>query len=230
MGIGNRAAPAEAQRRQAAPADAQQKEERGIGKKESGGGLERFAIVASGAGTNADKIIQHFKGSSKAEIALIVCNKPGAGVLAIAARENIPVILIEKERFFRGDAYIPELLGKKVDLIVLAGFLWKIPDSLIAAYRGRIINIHPALLPKYGGKGMYGDNVHAAVIAAGDKETGITIHYVDEKYDNGDIIYQARCPVHPDDTPASLAKRVHELEYMWFPKVIEELVGQAASS
>ncbi len=196
-----------------------------------------LAIFASGAGSNAQKVIDHFTsspslskgegaGNPKAIISLIVCNKPGAGVLDIAAKENIPVLLIEKEKFFRGDAYMNEL--KEIDLIVLAGFLWKIPDALIKAYPGRIINIHPALLPKYGGKGMYGNNVHAAVIAAGDKESGITIHYVDEHYDNGDIIFQARCPVFPNDTPGSLAQRIHTLEHEHFPKVIESVINQLA--
>ncbi|MBL7744411.1 MAG: phosphoribosylglycinamide formyltransferase [Chitinophagaceae bacterium] len=187
--------------------------------------LKHIAIFASGAGSNAQKIIDHFKNSDAVKVSLIICNKPGAGVLNIAANENIPAILIEKEKFFRGNAYTDELKETQVDFIVLAGFLWKIPDRLIKMYPGRIINIHPALLPKYGGKGMYGHHVHAAVIAAGEKESGITIHYVDEHYDNGDIIFQAKCPVLSHDTPDSLAQRIHQLEHEHFPKVIGKIVA-----
>jgi phosphoribosylglycinamide formyltransferase-1 len=188
--------------------------------------VKHIAIFASGAGSNAQKIIEHLRESDSIKVSLIVCNKPGAGVLNIADKENIPYILIEKERFFRGDAYLPELLEKKIDFIVLAGFLWKIPTPLIKAYPGNIINIHPALLPNYGGRGMYGNNVHAAVIAAGDPESGITIHYVDEHYDNGDIIFQAKCIVKPGDTPESLASRIHQLEHEFYPKLVEELLGK----
>jgi len=197
--------------------------ESGVGSRELGA-VKRIAIFASGAGSNAQKIIDHFREKSQVEIALIVCNKPGAGVLEIAEKEGIPALLIEKERFFRGDAYIQVLKEKNIDLIVLAGFLWKIPVALIRAYPGKIVNIHPALLPKYGGKGMYGQFVHAAVIAAGEKESGITIHYVDEHYDHGDVIFQASCPVEVGDTVAVLAKRIHELEHKYFPVVVEELI------
>lgn len=194
-----------------------------------------IAIFASGAGSNAQKIIDYFTSHpvlSKREIArnpkivvsLIVCNKPEAGVMSIAKKENIPALLFEKNKFFNQDAYIDELKEKEIDLIVLAGFLWKIPTVLIKAYPGRIINIHPALLPDYGGKGMYGSNVHKAVIAAGEKESGITIHYIDEHYDNGAIIFQAKCSVLPDDTPDSLAQRIHRLEHEYYPKVIERVV------
>lgn len=186
--------------------------------------LIHIAIYASGAGSNAQQIIRHFEGSSKAKISLIVCNKPGAGILQIADKENIPTLLIDKEPFFQGDAYIPELKQKGIDLIVLAGFLWKIPPALIRAYPDRIVNIHPALLPNYGGKGMYGRHVHEAVIRNGEKESGITIHYVDEQYDHGSTIFQARCPVLPDDSPETLAKRVQELEHRHFPQVIEDLL------
>lgn len=184
----------------------------------------RIAIFASGAGSNARKIIEYFAEPRdvQADISLIVCNKPGAGVLQIAAEKKIPQLLIEKEQFFRGNGYVDELKAAGIDFIVLAGFLWKIPDTLVNAYRHRIINIHPALLPKYGGKGMYGNHVHAAVIAAGETESGITIHYVDEHYDNGDIILQATCPVLPDDTPETLAQRIHALEHAHFPKAVEQ--------
>lgn len=188
--------------------------------------MKKIAIFASGAGSNAQKIIDHFRESTAAQIALIACNKPGAGVLNIAEKEGIPVLLIEKEPFFRGDAYVPYLREQKIDLIVLAGFLWKIPDALIKAFPQRIVNIHPALLPKYGGKGMYGMFVHAAVVAAGEAETGITIHWVDEHYDHGDIIFQATCQVEPSDTAESVAAKIHALEHQFFPGVVEQLVQQ----
>ena len=189
--------------------------------------VTNIAIFASGAGSNAQKIIDHFRNSDTVRISVIVCNKQGAGVLAIAANENIPVLFIEKEQFFRGHSYLDELRGKKVDLIVLAGFLWKIPGNLIRAFPRRIINIHPALLPRFGGKGMYGDFVHQAVINAGEKESGITIHYVDEHYDSGDTIFQARCAVLESDTPKSLAERIHLLEHAYYPVIIEELLNPA---
>lgn len=188
----------------------------------------QIAIFASGAGSNAQKIIEHFSGSPITKVALLVSNKAHAGALDIAARENIPTLVITKEKFFNGDAYLPELKAAGIDFIVLAGFLWKVPDALIAAYPGRIINIHPALLPKFGGKGMYGHHVHAAVIAAGEKESGITIHYVDGHYDNGDIIFQAKCTVHADDTPGTLAQRIHMLEHEHYPKVIEQLLSSTS--
>jgi len=186
--------------------------------------LTHIAIFASGAGSNAHQIIRHFTGSAKAKISLIVCNKPGAGILQIAEKEHIPTLLIEKELFFQGDAYVPELQKKGIDLIILAGFLWKIPPALIRAYPDRIVNIHPALLPKYGGKGMYGRHVHQAVIENKEAVSGISIHFVDELYDNGAVIFQASCPVLEGDTPESLAKRVQELEHDHFPKVIEGLL------
>jgi len=185
---------------------------------------KRIALFASGAGSNAHKIIEYFKNDPLVKPALVVCNKPGAGVLQVSAAANLPALLIEKERFFKGDAYLPELQRKEIDFIVLAGFLWKVPPSLIAAYPKRIINIHPALLPGYGGKGMYGQHVHEAVLKSGDKMSGITIHYVDEHYDNGDIIFQKECPVQLDDDAATLAQRIHQLEHEWYPKVIEEVV------
>ena len=186
--------------------------------------FKNLAIFASGAGSNAEKIIEYFKHSKSAQIALIVCNKPEAGVLKIAEKNCISILMIEKERFFRGDGYVEELININIDFIVLAGFLWKIPETLIKSFRNRIINIHPALLPKYGGKGMYGSKVHEAVIAAGESESGITIHYVDELYDNGDVIFQATCPISTDDTAESLAKKIHVLEHQNFAKVIEECV------
>ena len=186
--------------------------------------MTRIAIFASGAGSNAARIIEYFKNHDQTGVTLVACNNPSAGVLQIAAKENIPTLILEKDRFFRGDGYVPFLKSNHIDFIVLAGFLWKIPSTILSAYPNSIINIHPALLPKYGGKGMYGLNVHEAVLGAGDKITGITIHYVDEHYDNGDVIFQVRCEVSPSDTPESLAEKVHKLEHQHFPRVIDQVV------
>jgi phosphoribosylglycinamide formyltransferase 1 len=186
--------------------------------------IKHLVIFASGAGSNAQQIINYFRNSALAKIVLIVCNKPGAGVISIAEKENIPLLLIEKERFFKDDGYLPQLEKIKADLIILAGFLWKIPQTLIDAYPRRIINIHPALLPKYGGKGMYGQYVHEAILNEGEVESGITIHYVDEHYDNGDIIFQTACPVLEDDTRETLAHRIHQLEHLHYPVVIEKII------
>jgi phosphoribosylglycinamide formyltransferase-1 len=187
--------------------------------------MKQIAVFASGAGSNAARMIDYFRHHATIVIRLIVCNKPGAGVLGIAEKEGIPVLMIEKEVFFRGNAYVDELRTAGIDWIVLAGFLWKVPSALVAAYRGRIINIHPALLPKYGGKGMYGRYVHEAVIAAREKETGITIHYVDELYDHGQVVFQAAVELGPEDTPETVAQKVHRLEYEHFPKIIEEVIN-----
>jgi len=192
--------------------------------------LYNIAIFASGAGSNTQRIIEYFRMHSSVSISLIVCNNPAAGVLRIAEKENIPALIIEKERFFRGDAYIKELRGKKIDFIVLAGFLWKLPAALIKAYPGRIINIHPALLPKYGGKGLYGQYVHEAVIANKEKESGISIHYVDEIYDHGKIIFQRNCPVLENDTAESLAQRIHVLEHKYYPVIIEKIIRESGKS
>lgn len=186
--------------------------------------MKHLAIFASGAGSNAQNIINYFKNSELAKVVLIVCNKPGAGVISIAEKENIPVLLIAKDRFFKGDAYVPELQRYKTDLVVLAGFLWKISQCLIDAFPHCIINIHPALLPKYGGKGMYGQYVHESILNAGETESGITIHYVDEHYDNGNIIFQTACPVLEKDTPQTLAHRIHQLEHFHYPMVIETVL------
>jgi len=188
--------------------------------------MTRIAIFASGAGSNAKKIIEYFASHAAIQVALIVCNKPGAGVLAIADQYGIPTLLIEKEKFFRGNAYVEELKKAQIDFIILAGFLWKIPAALIHAYPNKIINIHPALLPKYGGKGMYGQFVHEAVLATREKESGITVHIVDELYDHGQMIFQASCPVLPTDTAATLAQRIHALEHQHYPQVIEQFIMQ----
>jgi len=188
---------------------------------------KHIAIFASGTGTNAKKIIEYFNEPGKKDpvkVALVVCNKPGAGVLDIAKANNIPTLLIERDIFFNGDAYLPVLKEHGIDLVVLAGFLWKLPLALINAYPKKIINIHPALLPKYGGKGMYGRHVHDAVIANKEKESGISVHFADELYDHGEIIFQARCPVTDTDTSESLAEKIHILEHTHYPAIIEKVL------
>ena len=182
------------------------------------------AIFASGTGSNAQKIIDYFRTNDFIKIALIVCNKVGAGVLNIAYKENIQALLITREKFFNDDAYLDVLKENKIDFIVLAGFLWRIPLLLIHNYPNKIINIHPALLPKHGGKNMYGRYVHETVIASGSKESGITIHYVDEHYDNGDIIFQAKCGIDENETPETLAQKIHLLEYKNYPLIIEQVI------
>jgi phosphoribosylglycinamide formyltransferase-1 len=189
--------------------------------------MTHIAIFASGAGSNAREIINYFRGAEDIHVSLIVTNRPDAGVIKVARDAGIPVLLLEKERFFRGDGYIKELKTTDIDLIVLAGFLWKVPLSLIENYKELIINIHPALLPKFGGKGMYGNHVHEAVINAGEKESGITIHLVDELYDHGKTIFQARIPVSASDTPFTLAEKIHKLEHGHYPAVIEDFIQKS---
>jgi formyltetrahydrofolate-dependent phosphoribosylglycinamide formyltransferase len=193
------------------------------------------AIFASGAGSNARKIIDYFENQYVSEFAnatkagrpikvsLIVCNVPTAGVLEIAKEKGIPTLLINKTEFATS-GYVESLRNSDIDFIVLAGFLWKVPEVLVKAYPKSIINIHPALLPNYGGKGMYGSRVHEAVIAAGESKSGITIHWVDENYDEGDIIFQAECTIAAGDTPEILAQKIHALEHQHFAPVIEKLL------
>ena len=181
---------------------------------------QKIAVFASGAGSNAQKIIEFFSGS-QVSVALVVCNKPNAGVLEIAKKHHIATLLIEKEQFFKGNAYVDELKEAGVNFIVLAGFLWKIPSALIRAFPHGLINIHPALLPKYGGKGMYGHHVHESVIHNKEKESGITIHLCNKEYDKGEILFQKRVPLSESETPDSIARAVLNLEHQFFPKVIE---------
>jgi phosphoribosylglycinamide formyltransferase-1 len=186
--------------------------------------MKNIAIFASGAGTNAENIIRYFSTKKIAKVSLVLSNKPQALVLKRAEAFNVPSFFFDRTDFYVSGKVSEYLESYRIDFIVLAGFLWLVPDELTKKYRGRIINIHPALLPLYGGRGMYGEIVHRAVIANHDKESGITIHYVNDRYDEGDIIFQARCVVEPGDTPDSLAEKVHKLEYMHFPRVIEELI------
>jgi phosphoribosylglycinamide formyltransferase-1 len=184
----------------------------------------KLAILASGAGSNARNILNYFKDRKDVEVVLIACNKEGAGVFDIAAQHHIPTFLLNKNNFAHGDAFLHELHRRKVDFVVLAGFLWKVPAHLVAAYPQRIVNIHPALLPKYGGKGMYGHFVHEAVHANKEKESGITIHYVNEQYDEGAIIFQARAGIAETDGPAEIEQKVRALEMQHFPRVIDEVL------
>jgi phosphoribosylglycinamide formyltransferase-1 len=186
--------------------------------------MPRLALFASGNGTNVQRIADYFNGHPEVSVRLIVCNKPGAYVLTRAEKLGIPAVVFDRLSFYTPGKVLEALSSSAIDFIVLAGFLWLVPPDILASFPSRIINIHPALLPKYGGKGMYGVKVYEAVIAAGDSESGITIHYVNERYDEGQYIFQASCAVLPGDTPESLAIKIHELEYRHFPKVIERLL------
>jgi phosphoribosylglycinamide formyltransferase 1 len=186
--------------------------------------MRNIAILASGSGTNAENIIKYFSNSNSVKVSLVLSNKRQALVLKRAEMLNIRTVFFERKEFYVTGKVLRYLALYKIDFIILAGFLWLVPENIIEQYPGRIINIHPALLPRYGGKGMYGDSVHKAVIGNKDKESGITIHYVNKQYDEGDIIFQAKCKVDPSDTPSTLAERVHALEYAHYPEVIEELV------
>lgn len=185
--------------------------------------MKRIAIFASGSGSNAEQITNYFhSGSNEVKIELILTNKANAFVLERAKNLGIESLVFNRETFYQTNEIVDELQGREIDLIVLAGFLWLVPENLIKAFPNRIINIHPALLPKYGGKGMYGDRVHQAVVANNEKETGITIHLVDEIYDNGKILNQEKCEVLPTDSPSDVAQKIHQLEYEYFPKTIED--------
>ena len=183
----------------------------------------RIAILASGSGTNAQRLITHFQGHPGAEVVLVGCDEPRAGVIQRAWDLQVPCYLFSGTQL-RDGTVLRELQHLQVGLVLLAGFLRLIPATMVQAFPKRIINIHPALLPKYGGKGMYGHHVHAAVIAAGESESGITIHYVNERYDEGEHLFQVKCPVLPNDTPDTLAARVHALEHEHYPQVVEQLV------
>ena len=187
--------------------------------------MRNIAILASGSGTNAENIIKYFSNKNTAKVSLVLSNKRKAMVLKRAEENNIRTVFFEHKEFYVTGKVLRYLLLYKIDFIVLAGFLWLVPENILEQYAGRVINIHPALLPSYGGKGMYGEAVHKAVLASHDKETGITIHYVNKLYDKGEIIFQTKCKVDPSDTPTSLAEKVHALEYLHYPKIIEELTA-----
>lgn len=186
--------------------------------------MKRIAIFASGNGSNAENIMNYFAASDKVTVALILTNKKEAFVIKRAQNHDTPCFVFSSKELRETDKVPRKLAEYQIDFIVLAGFLLMIPPNILKAYPSRIINIHPALLPKYGGKGMYGDFVHQAVCKSGDKETGISIHYVNERYDDGAVIFQARCEVTDKDVPETIAKRVHELEYRYYPEIIEKVI------
>jgi phosphoribosylglycinamide formyltransferase-1 len=186
--------------------------------------MNNIAIFASGSGTNAQRLMEHFSPITDTNISVLLTNKRNAGVIERAKKLDVPVRIFDREEFYYSENIATFLKNEGVDWVVLAGFLWLIPSNLLKIFPNRIVNIHPALLPKYGGKGMYGMNVHRAVICAKENESGITIHYVNEEYDSGSIIFQATCPVDETDTPETLAAKIHELEYKHFPVVMENLI------
>jgi len=186
--------------------------------------IHKIAIFASGNGTNAQRISEYFEKVQQIKVSLILTNNKDAFVIERAKQLNIPCIIFAKSEMEQSDILLKKLKDNNIDWIVLAGFLLKIPEYLIRAYPNHIINIHPALLPKYGGKGMYGEKVHYAVIANKEAESGITIHYVNEVYDEGEIIFQVKTSIEKHDTPETLAKKIHKLEYEFFPKVIKDVI------
>lgn len=185
--------------------------------------MKKIAILASGSGTNAEKIMEYFQSSAKAKVTLVASNKKNAFVLERAKKLKVPTFTFTSQEMREG-LLLQKLKSEKIDMVVLAGFLLHLPETLVQAFPNKMVNIHPALLPDYGGKGMYGMHVHQAVKNSGDKQTGITIHLVNEQYDEGKIIFQAAVPVLPEDSPEEIAKKVHELEHKYYPNVIESLI------
>jgi len=190
---------------------------------------KRIAIFASGSGSNAQKIMEHFKKHTDAEVAIVLTNNPEAYVLQRADNFEIPTHIFDKHEFYQTNEVLDLLKNLNIDLLVLAGFLWLVPDTILANYPKRIINIHPALLPKYGGKGMYGDRVHKEVLANGDEESGISIHYVNEKFDTGKIIHQARFKIEKNDDLEIIKFKGQQLEHQYFPKIIEQVLKKIKS-
>ncbi|MGD1889881.1 MAG: phosphoribosylglycinamide formyltransferase [Cyclobacteriaceae bacterium] len=186
--------------------------------------MKNLAVFASGNGTNAEKIFEQFQEHPSVRVSLLLTNNPAAGVIRRAARFRVPVEVFDKSILAKTDDVVKTLKAHQIDWIALAGFMLMVPQNLIDAFPNRIVNIHPALLPAYGGKGMYGMHVHRAVVEAGESSSGITIHYVNERYDEGAIIFQASCPVSSDDTAETLAEKIHQLEHQYYPQIIEELM------
>ncbi|MCH4822373.1 phosphoribosylglycinamide formyltransferase [Gramella lutea] len=187
---------------------------------------KKIVIFASGSGTNAENIIKYFQNSDSTRVLAVFSNKKFAGALERAHKLNIKALHFDRDAFYKSNEILNLLKDMNPDLIVLAGFLWLFPSNIIKQFPDRIINIHPALLPKYGGKGMYGSKVHETIIAEKEKESGITIHYVNEKYDEGQTIFQATTTISENDTPETLAEKIHSLEYRHFPKVIQQLLDE----
>jgi phosphoribosylglycinamide formyltransferase 1 len=190
----------------------------------------KIAIFASGSGSNAERIVEFFSSNEEIEVTLVLTNNPAAGVIERAQRLNIPTLIFNKTLFSKTDKIVEILQSQQIDWVILAGFLWLVPNNLTRAFENRMINIHPALLPKYGGKGMWGHHVHEAVVANQEKESGITIHYVNEKYDEGKTIFQAKCEVEASDSPDDVAKKIHQLEYQYFPEIIYQEILSAKKS
>ncbi len=188
--------------------------------------MKKIAIFASGSGTNAENLVKFFKGHSNVKISSVLTNNPKALVIERLKVYSIEVCVFDREMFYNSEKVADILVENEIDFIVLSGFLWLVPKNILKLFSGKIVNIHPALLPKYGGKGMYGMRVHEAVVADHETETGITIHYVNENYDEGGHIFQAKCPVLPGDSPEMVAQKVHELEYEYFPRIIEEILNK----
>ena len=185
---------------------------------------KRIAIFASGSGSNAQKLMEYFKDHAEAEISLVLTNNPDAYVIQRADNFEIPVHMFDRNEFYKTDQVLDLLNDLDINLIVLAGFLWLIPENLVKSYPNRIINIHPAILPKFGGKGMYGDHVHHAVVAAQETEGGITIHYVNEKYDEGEYIFQARYRIEKTDSLEMIKFKGQQLEHLHYPKIVENIL------
>ena len=185
---------------------------------------KKIVVFASGSGSNAENIIRYFNDSGKAKVVSVLSNKRSAKVLERAKKLNVTPLYFDRDAFYNTHDVLHILEDMKPDLIVLAGFLWLFPTSILEKFPNKVINLHPALLPKYGGKGMFGENVHQAVLDNNEKETGITIHYVNDKYDDGQIIFQKSFPISSKETLTSLTEKIHELEHRHFPKVIEKLL------
>lgn len=192
--------------------------------------MYKLAIFASGSGSNAENIIRHFQHHPLIEVACICTNRPDAFVIERVRKYKVPVLVFTREEFYESEKVLDFLNDNQVNFIVLAGFLWLVPEYLLVSFPNKIVNIHPALLPKYGGKGMYGNRVHQAVIDHHEKTSGITIHLVNREYDRGDTLFQATCPVDPSDTAETLATKVHQLEYEHFPVIVEQEVMKRIGS
>lgn len=185
---------------------------------------KNIAIFASGSGSNAERLTDYFTDSKLVNVSLFLTNNKTAGVIERGHRLGVPTVIFNKTAFAKCDKIVDLLVKQQIDFVVLAGFLWLIPENLLAAFPDKIINIHPALLPKYGGKGMWGHHVHEAVVQNRETETGITIHLVNEEYDKGEVLFQAKCEVLPTDSAADVAAKIHQLEYKHFPEIVEKVV------
>jgi phosphoribosylglycinamide formyltransferase-1 len=188
--------------------------------------MKNIAIFASGSGSNAENIIKYFSTRNNAKVSLVLANNPKAYVIKRAEAHNVDTVIFDRDRLYTSGEVLGYLNRYSIDFIVLAGFLWLVPDEILESYPGRVVNIHPALLPLYGGKGMYGERVHKAVIDNKEKESGITIHFVNSRYDEGGIIFQAKCNVESNDTPETLAEKIHKLEHLHFPQIIDKLISE----